>query len=174
MARLLVVEDNPTTSRVLCLYLSGAGHRVREAASLAEGVFEAVMFQPEVIVLSASSPPEAILQFMAESRKWEIQPKVVLTALRGNETGCQELLKAGVSDYVVKSSFFQNTLIEKVDQALAGQETEVSVPAALDPERPLLNLQDRPGKTARLPVQTGFAPRKSGRKWPPKGSRGLI
>ncbi len=168
MARLLVVEDNPTTARVLSLYLSGAGHRVREASSPAEALFEADVFQPEVIVLSASIPNESILQLLSESKEWEIRPKVVLTALRGNECDCQELLKAGVSDYVVKSSYFQNSLIEKVNRALADQNEDWSVGGPMNLERPLFKFRDRRGRGPQIPIHSAYDRRKADRSRTPK------
>ena len=174
MARLLVVEDNPTTSRVLSLYLSGAGHRVREAATLAEAVFEAAMFHPEVIVLSAACSAESVLQLLAETKRWDLRPKVVLTALRGNEEECRELLKAGVCDYVIKSSYFQNTLIEKVNQALTQREADLPPGKPLDPDLPSFKPKELRDQNPPIPVHLAFNRRKSRRSWPPGGPGGSV
>jgi len=164
MARLLVVEDNPTTSKLLSLYLSGAGHRVKQAFTPAEAIFEADEFKPEVIVLSTSMPSESLLDLITRSKDWNLRPKVVLTALRGNECDCRELLKAGASDYIVKSNYFQNNLIDKVNQALVRNERDWSVRGPMNLEQPLFKYRDRRGRGPQIPVHAAYDRRKAGKE----------
>ena len=148
MARLLVVEDNPTTSRNLSLYLSSAGHQVLEASSAAEAASAADIFQPEIIILSTGIQAEALVDFMTRCKSWECRPKVVLTALRGNECACQELLKAGASDFVIKSRYFQNNLIDKINHTLTAKDSDWQMRGPLTLEQPLFKFRDRRGAGA--------------------------
>ena len=162
MARLLIVEDNPSTARNMSLYLSGAGHQVLEASS-ADQAAAADVFQPDIVILSTAIPRDDLVGLMAKCKTWECNPKVVLTALRGNECACQELLKAGASDYVIKSTYFQNNLIDKISQALTAMNPDLQVRGSASPERPLFKFRDRRGQGPQIPVHAAFDRRKGGR-----------
>ena len=162
MARLLVVEDNPSTARNMSLYLSGDGHQVMEASSAAQAA-AADAFQPQIVILSTDIPRDDLVGLMAKLKTWEPNPKVVLTALRGNECACRELLKAGASDYVIKSRFFQNNLIDKINHALTAINPDLQLRGPLSMEQPLFKFRDRRGQGPQIPVHAAFDRRKGGR-----------
>ena len=104
MARVLVIEDNPSNMTLATFLLNSAGHTVISATDAEAGVMLARTQQPELILMDIQLPGmdglEAIRRLRADP-EFRTLPIIALTALAmpGDRERC---LAAGATDYVTK------------------------------------------------------------------------
>ena len=101
---ILLVEDNPTDSKLFCAVLSASANSVTACGS-AEKVFEAIKIQlPEVILLDLKLPGMDGLELARRLKKDKTTKHIPIVAI----TAAQELfsreaaLEAGCDSYIVK------------------------------------------------------------------------
>ncbi|HYD63247.1 MAG TPA: response regulator [Noviherbaspirillum sp.] len=56
MARILIVEDNPTNMKLMVLVLSSAGHAVLQAVTAQQGIDLAMKERPDVVLMDMQLP----------------------------------------------------------------------------------------------------------------------
>ena len=56
MARILIVEDNPTNMKLAVLILTSAGHTVLQAASAQQGIALAMSERPDLVLMDMQLP----------------------------------------------------------------------------------------------------------------------
>lgn len=101
MARVLVVDDDRALLRALKVGLSARGHEVLLAATAQEGLSQAALGSPEIIVLDLGLPDMDGLDVVRRLRTWTDLPVIVLsaTALEDRKVAA---LDGGANDYVTK------------------------------------------------------------------------
>lgn len=99
--RVLVIEDEPDLLAVLAQALREDGYAVDEAADGAEGLFKALGWEYDAILLDLMLPLKSGWQVLAEVRKQRSTPVLILTA-RDHVTDRVRGLDAGADDYLVK------------------------------------------------------------------------
>src|SRR4051812_4062658 len=92
--KVLVVEDEPPLRRFLHTLLESNGFRVLEATSGTEGLAEASMRSPDLILLDLGLPDVDGLDVTKRLREWTQTPIIVLSA-RGQERDKVDALNAG-------------------------------------------------------------------------------
>jgi two-component system KDP operon response regulator KdpE len=97
----LVIEDEPEIRRFLRATLVSHQYRLFEAATGAEGLQEAAVRQPDIIVLDLGLPDIDGLEVIRRLREWTAVPIIVLSA-RGQEQDKIAALDEGADDYVSK------------------------------------------------------------------------
>lgn len=153
MARLLVIERDPTTAQLVHLYLSGAGHQVTEAKSYDEGLRLTGRLRPDMIVMdSGQAEPEA-MEIVYQTRELENHPPVVIMTRRGCERDCRRLIRAGAAEVVIKSPYFQSSLIDKVDRILDGEEERSPEEQRQRIEDTLFNNTERRKRNLPVPIE---------------------
>ncbi|MBI3299904.1 MAG: response regulator transcription factor [Elusimicrobia bacterium] len=100
-ATLLIVEDDPDISFILCECLKKAGHRVLTAKSAEEGVELARRRQPDLMVVDIMLPKMDGLELVRVLRQESEVPVILLTA-KSDEVDRILGLKLGADDYIVK------------------------------------------------------------------------
>jgi DNA-binding response OmpR family regulator len=123
VARVLVVDDDPTVREVVVSYLRAARHEVVEAAD-GESVVDLVREQPaDLVVLDLMLPGIDGLEVCRRLRSISDVPVIMLTAL-GSETDRVVGLEQGADDYVTKP-FSPRELVLRVESVLrrAGERT---------------------------------------------------
>lgn len=128
MPRVLVVDDDPALVRVLRIALSAKGYDVVVAATGVQGISEAALQSPDVVVLDLGLPDIDGGEVCRSVREWSDVPIIVLSA-DGTEDRKVEALDRGASDYMTKP-FGMNELLARLRVALRHSGPEL--PAELD------------------------------------------
>jgi DNA-binding response OmpR family regulator len=116
VARILVVDDDPTVREVVVGYLRAGGHEVLEAAD-GETALELYEAAPhELVVLDLMLPGMDGIEVCRRLRAQGDVPVIMLTAL-GEETDRVVGLEVGADDYVTKP-FSPRELALRVDSVL--------------------------------------------------------
>ena len=102
VARVLVVEDDPTVSSVLSAYLSKAGFDQRIAADGATALREWTQWKPDVVILDVMLPGMSGLEVLERRRAADDGAAVIILSARGDEEDRLLGLEVGADDYVVK------------------------------------------------------------------------
>jgi two-component system KDP operon response regulator KdpE len=101
VARVLVVDDDPSLLRVLRLGLRASGHEVVVATNGEQGISQAALVDPDVIVLDLGLPDIDGLTVCRRLRQWSEVPILVLSA-NDAEDRKVAALNEGADDYVTK------------------------------------------------------------------------
>lgn len=113
---ILVIDDDPHVRRFLRVALSGHGHPVVEAATVAEGLAEIRRSPPSVVLLDLGLPDGDGLDVLRVLRPDTKIPVIVLSA-RGQEGDKVIALDAGADDYLTKP-FGAGELMARIRVAL--------------------------------------------------------
>ncbi|HYB41560.1 MAG TPA: response regulator [Candidatus Methylomirabilis sp.] len=97
----VLVEDEPEIRRFLRATLTAEGCRLFEAVTGEEGLREAQVRQPDIVVLDLGLPDMDGLEVIRRLRQWTAVPIIVLSA-RGQERDKIAALDGGADDYVSK------------------------------------------------------------------------
>ena len=99
--RVLVVDDDRALLRVLSIGLAARGYDVVTARTGLDGVVQASLQQPDVVVLDLSLPDLDGVEVCGRLRAFTEVPILVLSAL-GSEERKVDALDRGADDYVTK------------------------------------------------------------------------
>jgi len=97
----LVIDDEPQIRRLLRVTLEANGYRVFDAPTGAEGIAEAAMRRPDVVLLDLGLPDMDGADVLRRLREWSPVPVVILS-VRDDEDEKVAALDAGADDYVTK------------------------------------------------------------------------
>jgi two-component system KDP operon response regulator KdpE len=128
MARVLVVDDDPSLLRVLRVGLRASGHEVSVASNGEQGISQAALLAPDVIILDLGLPDVDGLTVCRRIRAWSDVPIVVLSA-NDAEDRKVAALNEGADDYVTKP-FGMAELEARIRTAIRHQRVESEAPAA--------------------------------------------
>ena len=106
---LLVIDDEPQIRKFLRISLASQGYKVLEAATGAEGLSQAALGKPDLLVLDLGLPDMDGQQVLSEFREWSAVPVLVLS-VRASESQKVMALDAGANDYVTKPFGIQEFL----------------------------------------------------------------
>ena len=108
-ATILVIDDEPQIRKFLRISLVSQGYKVVEAATGSEGLSQAALAQPDLLVLDLGLPDMDGQQVLRELREWSQIPVLVLS-VRASEIQKVEALDGGANDYVTKPFGIQEFL----------------------------------------------------------------
>jgi two-component system KDP operon response regulator KdpE len=101
VAKVLVVDDDPSLLRALRLGLHARGHEVITAVNGEQGISQTQLASPDLVVLALGLPDIDGLTVCRRIRQWSDIPIVVLSAT-GSEDRKVAALDDGADDYVTK------------------------------------------------------------------------
>ena len=120
MARILVVEDNPSNMKLAVLLLGHAGHSVLQAFDAEDGLRQARQHQPELILMDVQLPGmdglEATRRLKADDATRGIRI-VALTAFAMTQDE-ERIRMAGCDGYITKPVAYK-TFVGEVERWLA-------------------------------------------------------
>jgi len=108
-AHVLVIDDEPQIRKFLRISLAAQGYQVSEAATGTDGLAQAALGQPELVILDLGLPDRDGQEVLAELREWSAVPVLVLS-VRADEREKVRALDAGANDYVTKPFGIQEFL----------------------------------------------------------------
>ncbi|MFA6972623.1 MAG: two-component system response regulator KdpE [Gallionella sp.] len=115
-ATLIVIEDEAQIRRFLRTSLASEGYQVFEAETGRQGLIEAAMRKPDLIILDLGLPDMDGIEVVKALRAWSSVPVVILSA-RSQEGDKISALDAGADDYLVKP-FGVGELLARIRVAL--------------------------------------------------------
>lgn len=115
-ARILIIDDESQIRKLLKVALTGHGYEVREAACGLEGLNEAAMYRPDIIILDMGLPDLEGIEVVRQLREWTKVPVIILS-VREQEYDKIGALDAGADDYVTKP-FNMGELLARIRAAL--------------------------------------------------------
>ncbi|KIU47866.1 MULTISPECIES: response regulator [Pseudomonas] len=136
-ATVLVIDDEPQIRKFLRISLGSQGYKVLEAGTGAEGLSQAALGRPELVVLDLGLPDMDGQQVLRELREWSQVPVLVLS-VRASEVQKVEALDGGANDYVTKPFGIQEflarvrALLRQVPQAVAEESAPRFGPLTVD------------------------------------------
>ncbi len=118
--RILLAEDDKSLSSVMMNKLVRRGYKVILAKDGDEAVKKAISEKPDLILLDIIMPNkngfEALQEIKADKTAKNI-PVVIMSNL-GQESDIAKAKKMGAKDYLVKSNFGINEIVEKANKYL--------------------------------------------------------
>lgn len=108
-AHVLVIDDEPQIRKFLRISLAAQGYQVSEAATGTDGLAQAAVGQPDMVILDLGLPDRDGQEVLAELREWSAVPVLVLS-VRADEREKVRALDAGANDYVTKPFGIQEFL----------------------------------------------------------------
>ncbi|MCP8349870.1 DNA-binding response regulator [Pseudomonas sp. FBF18] len=136
-ATVLVIDDEPQIRKFLRISLGSQGYKVLEAGTGAEGLSQAALGRPELVVLDLGLPDMDGQQVLRELREWSQVPVLVLS-VRASEVQKVEALDGGANDYVTKPFGIQEflarvrALLRQAPQAVAEESAPRFGPLTVD------------------------------------------
>jgi two-component system KDP operon response regulator KdpE len=112
----LVVDDEAPIRKFLRAGLEGQGYALVEAATGQEGLSQAAMRVPDLLLLDLGLPDIDGFEVVRRIREWSALPIIVLSA-RGQESDKIRALDVGADDYVTKP-FSMGELLARMRVAL--------------------------------------------------------
>ena len=128
-ATILVIDDEPQIRKFLRISLVSQGYNVLEAATGADGLSQAALKQPDMLVLDLGLPDMDGQQVLREFREWSNVPVLVLS-VRASEVQKVQALDAGANDCVTKPFGIEEFLARVralLRQAPAGETQEAAI-----------------------------------------------
>lgn len=108
-AHVLVIDDEPQIRKFLRISLAAQGYQVSEAATGTEGLAQAALSQPDLVILDLGLPDRDGQEVLVDLREWSAVPVLVLS-VRADEREKVRALDAGANDYVTKPFGIQEFL----------------------------------------------------------------
>src|SRR5450432_2574042 len=99
--KILVIEDEPPLKKFLRITLQSQNYIVIEATAGEEGIQQAAMSGPDLIILDLGLPDIDGVEVARRLREWSAIPIIVVSA-RGKEQDKVVALDAGADDYLTK------------------------------------------------------------------------
>ena len=113
---IVVIEDYPAIRLFLRTGLSAHGFKVFEADRGKQGIIEAGVRKPDLIILDLGLPDMDGVDVIKTIREWSTMPIIILSA-RSNEQNKIDALDAGADDYLTKP-FGLGELLARIRVAL--------------------------------------------------------
>ncbi len=115
-ATILLIEDERQMRRFLRITLQSEKYGVLEAETAADGLAQAAMRNPDVVLLDLGLPDMDGLQVIEKLREWSAVPVIVISA-REQEGDKITALDGGADDYLTKP-FGAGELLARIRAAL--------------------------------------------------------
>ncbi len=100
---ILLIDDEPQIRKFLRISLNAQGYRVLEAGTGEEGLAQAALNRPDLVVLDLGLPDRDGQDILRDLREWSQVPVLVLS-VRASEGEKVLALDGGANDYVTNRS----------------------------------------------------------------------
>nr|WP_315971286.1 response regulator [Paenibacillus sp. N3.4] len=100
-AKILIIDDEPQIRKLLRVTLNAHGFEAIEASTGQDGLLQAAMIRPDLVVLDLGLPDLTGMEVLQKLREWSQVPIIILTA-QDQEKDKVAALDQGADDYVTK------------------------------------------------------------------------
>ena len=121
MNKLLIIDDEPQIRRFLRIGLSSQGFTISEAENGKDGIEQAVLVAPQLIILDLGLPDMDGMDVLVALRRI-FQGPIIILSVRNREDEKVAALDNGANDYVVKPFGIQE-LLARIRVLLRSTET---------------------------------------------------
>jgi len=118
-AKILVIDDEVEIRRLLKVGLTAHGYDFLEAANGQDGIYQAAMARPDIVILDMGLPDLEGLAVVSQIREWSRIPIIILS-VRGQDNEKVNALDLGADDYLTKP-FSMGELMARIRVALRHQ-----------------------------------------------------
>lgn len=126
---ILAIEDDPAIRKFLRVSLESQGYVLHEATKGQEGLAQASMHAPELVILDLGLPDMDGLDLIRQLREWSKVPILIISA-RGKEQDKVAALDTGADDYLTKP-FSIGELLARLRAALRRRDMTAQNASAL-------------------------------------------
>ncbi|MCK5211339.1 response regulator [Candidatus Parcubacteria bacterium] len=132
--KILVIEDEETLIDLLVTKLKAAGYRVECATDGESGLKKIRSKRPDIILLDIVMPKKNGYEVMEAMRAENISIPVIIISNSGQPVEIEKTKKLGAVDYLIKTEFSPQEVLEKVSNYLGvkGRARESDKPAVPD------------------------------------------
>ncbi len=118
-ASVLVVEDDATLSKNICLYLTRNGYQVEVAHTGSHGLELIERVRPDIALIDLMLPDMGGIELLARIRSLEPHVTVIMMTGAGSIQAAVDAMKAGAQDYLSKPLVLKELklLLDKVTKA---------------------------------------------------------
>ena len=107
MAKVLIIDDEELTGRLLCEVVMVSGHTPLLADNLHDGLFLNATEKVDVVYLDVNLPDGSGLDALSEIKASESAPEVIILTGYGNAEGAEMAMMSGAWDYIAKPASFK-------------------------------------------------------------------
>jgi two-component system repressor protein LuxO len=100
--RILLVEDTPTQAEVAKALLADLAHEVRHAATGADGLAQAMEWQPDAVLVDLQLPDFSGFDLMRKLRAEGTEAALIVITANGSVNAAVEAMREGAMDFIVK------------------------------------------------------------------------
>lgn len=118
-AKILVIDDEVEIRRLLKVGLTAHGFDFLEASNGQDGIYQAAMSRPDIIILDMGLPDLEGLSVVSQIREWSQIPIIILS-VRGQDNDKVNALDLGADDYLTKP-FSMSELLARIRVAIRHQ-----------------------------------------------------
>jgi len=118
-AKILVIDDEIEIRRLLKVGLTAHGYNFLEAANGRDGIYQAAIARPDMVILDMGLPDLEGLAVVSQIREWSQIPIIILS-VRGQDNDKVNALDLGADDYLTKP-FSMSELMARIRVALRHQ-----------------------------------------------------
>jgi two-component system KDP operon response regulator KdpE len=97
----LIVEDEGAMRTFARIALASHGYRSVEASTAAEGIRQATIYRPDLVLLDLGLPDAECSEVTRRLREWSAVP-ILIISVRGSEEAKVKALDEGADDYMTK------------------------------------------------------------------------
>ncbi|MBI3630983.1 MAG: response regulator [Candidatus Sungbacteria bacterium] len=118
--RVLLIEDDVFMGDLLAQAVAHAGFDIMNAKTSDEGVKVFQEWHPDLILLDLILPDQNGFEALRQIRRMPggLDTKVIIVSNLSRETQWDEAKRLGVLDYLIKSNFSLDEIIQKVKEVL--------------------------------------------------------
>src|SRR3989339_1374202 len=124
MKKILIIEDEELLRQMYAERFEKEGFAVATASSAEEGIIAAKREQPDLIMLDILLPEGSGITFLAyknESKEIKAIPTIAFSNF-DEKTTKEQALKLGAVDYLIKTNFTPQEIVERVKEVLDSNE----------------------------------------------------
>ena len=120
--KILIVEDDIILQMAIVKAIEDEGFDVLEAVDGEEALYNIETEKPDLVLLDLLLPKKTGWRVLKEIREHKSEPirdipVIVLTAI-GEDKSLKECSKYGIDDYLIRSEYSLDTVIEKIKNSL--------------------------------------------------------